>query len=157
MKRKSPFVLLEILIGFALVSVSVLPFLRYPHRQMRGQLDALFEMELARFAQKRFAEVEVALCMNEIEEKYPFGPRKTTQSLPSTTIQLSLPNGWSRTYTETLSFESTAQKRIQQNIHYSLVHIYLTYHKDGRWITEYHSQLIAQKPYSGHVEKCEDL
>ena len=144
MRTKKTFVLLEILIGFALVSISILPFLRYPYRHMQKELDMLFQMQLTRYAQERLCAIEREMCANEIDPEYLFNTEKKIHELKPALKVISLPNGWDRRYEEHLKFEWTAQRKDEKFL-YSLVHVHLSYHKGEEEITSFHSELVAQK------------
>lgn len=141
MRKKKSFVLLEVLIGLALVSVSILPFLRYPFRHMHQELEKLFEMQLACFAQERLVEIEVALSENEISEEFLFGEKNKKIPFSTTTQTIELPGGWKRTFSEKVFFKSSAQRVDDQNRVYSLVHIFLEYGKAAK----FEGEVIAKK------------
>lgn len=54
-----PFIILELLIAFALVSASALPLIRYPLQHLAREIDALFLTELSRLAEADLAGVRV--------------------------------------------------------------------------------------------------
>ena len=147
MRRKKTFVLLEVLIGFALVSMSILPFLQYPYRHMQKELDMLFEMQLTRVAQERLCQIEQEMCENKIDPKYFFNTEHPKHALPSALKVISLQTGWERKYQEQIQFEWTAQRKDEAFL-YSLVHIHLTYKQKNKKIAEFHTELIARNKNS---------
>lgn len=64
--KKKPFILLELLIAFALVSSSILPFIRYPYEQMKKEIDLLFEMEIAHQAEEILGEIQAEIYQNKV-------------------------------------------------------------------------------------------
>ena len=145
MRRKKPFVLLEILIGFTLVSVSILPFLRYPFRHMREELNMLFEMQITRHAQERLCEIEREFIQQQIDGGLAFPDEiKKKKRISQGTVSIPLPNEWERSYHEVVEVECTAQRK-DQEFHYALIHIYLTYETKGQDKMEFHTELVAQK------------
>ena len=74
-KKKKTFVLLELLIAFALVSISILPFLRFPYLTLKKDLDLFFEMELQKKVENELADFYVALSRGEIDQKFFLGAK----------------------------------------------------------------------------------
>ncbi|NGX45099.1 MAG: hypothetical protein K940chlam2_00241 [Chlamydiae bacterium] len=64
---KRPFVLLELLIAFALVSISALPFIRYPLQHLRSEVSNLYVMELEREIDKELAKLQIKLISEPVE------------------------------------------------------------------------------------------
>lgn len=145
MQRKKTFVLLEILIGFALVSISTLPFLKYPFRHIRQELDMLFEMQITRKAQQRLCEIERQIIQGQLDKSFLFPPEiNKSKVLTKKTVAIDLPNHWSRNYEELLKLECGAQRKDDQFC-YSLIHIHLSYEKKGQEKMSFHTELVAQK------------
>jgi len=146
MRTKKTFVLLEILIGFALVSISILPFLRYPYRHMQKEIDMLFQMQLTRYAQERLCEIERELCAGSIDIEKLLDTKKKRKILQFDPVQkqISLSKNWSRIYAEKLHFEKTAQRASDQTL-YTLIHIYLSFPIGKDEKMEFHTELVAQK------------
>lgn len=72
MKKKHPFVLLELMIAFALVSLSTLPFIRHPLQHLKGEVSELYVMEIEREIDKQLAKIHIELLTNPkeiLEEK----------------------------------------------------------------------------------------
>ncbi|NGX38576.1 MAG: hypothetical protein K1000chlam2_01750 [Chlamydiae bacterium] len=123
-KFKRTFVLLEILIAFALVSISILPFLRYPYQYMKKEIDILFEMELEQLAQKTLAQLHMALYQ---EENDLVSPKQSNK------IEVTLPRGMKRTYLVKAKVKWKKQKRDKDNnILRSLVDIKLDYYYQNK-------------------------
>lgn len=144
-KKTFAFVLLEVLIGFALVSISILPFLRYPYQHMRKEMDMLFEMQLARVGQNRLGEMVVLLNEKEIDEERLFGEKKVAENYETRERTFFLPGKLKRTYTEVTKVFWTRQKIDDANLKSALISIVVEYHFDKRKIASYQTKLIAQK------------
>jgi len=130
---KKPFVLLELLIAFALVSTCILPFLRYPFKHMEKELDCLFNMELDRQARQRLSEIVANIYCNEVEKETLVSTDvKVKQKKEG--VKISLPCGISRKYQERV-FLYEAKKKVDKNLkEISLVHARVEYRnpKDKR-------------------------
>ena len=84
MMRKSPFLLLEVLIAFTLVALCVLPFL-YPHFYMiKSEKEFVKEVELDRVANLVFADIYEKLYKNEI----PWDTIKDKSASPLNSVEL---------------------------------------------------------------------
>ncbi len=64
-KTQRPLILLELVIAFALVSASALPFIRSPLRSLSKELELLFCMELERIAEEELINTRAAMYMDE--------------------------------------------------------------------------------------------
>jgi len=143
---KKTFVLLEVLIGLALVSMTILPFLRYPYQHMRDEINMLFDMELHKYGQTRLAKIETLLRMNQIDEQFIFPTKIDTEKIYSDEkYSLSLQDDLKRHYREKIVFKSSAQKQNKDRLKSSLVHTYVRYYFKGKKIAEFHSELVVQK------------
>ena len=88
--RKKPFLLLEILIAFALVELCAVPLVRKPLKMFREEMKYLLEMEQERLADWTFTEIKELLLKNEIAwEKIPLKKGKSGPfELPNATIEI---------------------------------------------------------------------
>lgn len=88
--KKKPFLLLEILIAFFLVSLCAVPLIRQPLEMVRTEIKKLEEMEMERLADWTFTEVKEMLLKNEIPwKKIPEkGEKSALFTLPPAKIQL---------------------------------------------------------------------
>jgi hypothetical protein len=85
--KKRPFVLLEILIAFTLLTLCIVPLMRKPVELYRTQMTALQEVERQRLADLAFADVKVLLLNNGIRwEELPKkkDPKKEFPLSPAT-------------------------------------------------------------------------
>lgn len=70
--KKEPFLLLEILIAFFLVTLCIVPLVKQPLQLYKSELERLEEMERERLADWTFTEVKEMLIKNEIPwAKFP--------------------------------------------------------------------------------------
>lgn len=89
-RKKQPFLLLEILIAILLASLCVIPLIQSPIQSYRAEMRLLEEMEGERLAEWSFSEVKDKLLKNEIPwEKLPSLTEKTAPiGLPPITLQI---------------------------------------------------------------------
>lgn len=79
-KTKRPYLLLELLIAFTIVSGCILPLVSNPLRFFRSEIRSLQRMELERLAEVSFASIKTSLYKNEIpwqdlvDDKYEESP-----------------------------------------------------------------------------------
>lgn len=147
MKKKRTFVLLEIVIAFAIVSVAILPFFSHPYQHMRKEMDILFEMELERHAQNKLAEVYELLIKKEIPEQIVFGDLKQKNPYEANIITVKLGKNFVRDYQEKVFIDWHRQKLSNDRIFYSLAHFNITYSspRKKKFILSAESQAVAQK------------
>lgn len=127
MASKYSFVLLELLIGFALVSMAILPFIRFPYTHLKQEINALFTEELERFAQNRLVQFEIKLRTNKVPEEDLFPDKlNIKKTYPEKRKTLYLPDNMKRTYIEKRSLVCKKQKA-NANIHSSLLHLKIEY------------------------------
>ena len=146
-KKKRNFVLLEILIAFALVGGAILPFLHYPFDHMRKEIDLLFEMELEKIAQKELIDWQIRLYKNEIDPAWIFGDVKITRQLNEDEVKVELCKRWNRTYKRKVSITNSAQKLTNDRMLTVLVHIETKFYplKKREAALTAKTELIAQK------------
>lgn len=78
-----PFIILELLIAFALVSASALPLIRYPLQHLAREIDALFLTELSRLAEADLAAVRIDQIRGKIDlDSLEYAKEKFSISLP---------------------------------------------------------------------------
>lgn len=148
MKKKQTFVLLEIVMAFAIVSIAILPFFRYPYQHMCKEMEILFEMELERHAQNKLAEVYEFFMKREIPDKILFGDQKQKDPYQTNTITIKLGEGFTRNYQEKLFIDWTRQKLSNDRIVYSLNHFKITYssfQKKKGPVLSVETEAVAQK------------
>ena len=89
-KKKKPFLLLEILVSILLVSLCLIPLVQSPVQSYRAQMRLLEEMEGERLAEQSFSEVKEKLLNHEIAwEKLPaLSEKSIRRSLPSIHIEI---------------------------------------------------------------------
>jgi len=145
LRMKKSFVLLEVLIGFALVSISILPFLRFPYQHLQIELDMLFEMQLHRDAQKRLADIEVRLRKNQINHRLIFDQYKKKEIYTDQSYEIKINPKISRTYREVIKFESTAQRLGNNRLKSSLLNTYIHYYYKKKKVATFQSELVVQK------------
>lgn len=92
------FVLLEILIAFALVSTAVFPFMHYPFEHMRKEIDLLFEMEMEKLVQDELVATQIALYKKEINIDPLFNQNESKQIKYQEEVKAELSKRYARTY-----------------------------------------------------------
>jgi len=128
MKKRS-FVLLEILIAFTLVSVSILPFLRFPFKHMQKEIDMLFEMELERVAQNELTHLQETLYKREVPENVLFVEEDVKEEdkkkcyRGSGEVELILPGGLKRIYSMRSSISQERKKKLKEGDMVSLINL----------------------------------
>lgn len=123
MKRRH-FVLFEILIAFALVSLSIFPFLHYPFEHMRKEIDLLYEMELEKLAQSELINLQVQLYKKEISQSKLFGKEGgKIEMCIGEEVKVEPFSGWSKSYIKKVSIEQTKQKIGEDKTETVLLHL----------------------------------
>jgi len=146
-KKKSPFLLLEILIALLLVSLCLVPLIQAPIRSYRGEFRLLEEMERDRLADWTFSEIKEKLLKNELPwENFPT-PTLTTGpfSLPDVTLQI--PGLPSKTVQRKFSFKcgKKGEKVGPQGEIYRLVTLSILFYPPLPKAKEYSYKLFLQK------------
>jgi len=101
MVRKKTFVLLELIIAFALVSTCVLPFFRFPYRHMEKEIDLLFQMELERHARNRLVDIQERIYTDPALQRMLFADSIDTSAWEENpAYKVVLPGGIQRTFRE---------------------------------------------------------
>jgi hypothetical protein len=128
--KKKPFLLLEILIAFFLVSLCIVPLVRQPLSLYQSELKRLEEMEKERLADWSFTEVKERLLKNEIPwEKIPAKSETSGPfSLPDALIQL--PGCASKIIKRTFILTGRGQKPGKDEAEYRQLGIYIYLGKD---------------------------
>jgi len=120
--KKKTFVLLELLIAFALLSISVLPFIRFPYTHMQKEIDALFTMKLEQEAQEALAKMQRDLYKKKVPTNLLFGEEKQTKiPYAKEKILLTLPTGMQREYEKQVFYFWDKQKSPSDLIKYALI------------------------------------
>lgn len=159
MKRKKTFVLLELLIAFALVGISILPFIRYPFAHMREEIADLFDMELQRVAESELAKAAILVYRGEVPEKQIFQKKKYVHTPYSVdeNFSITIPNkkGMKRTYIKKVFIYHDKQKLDSDGTHSSLVTIRIHFFSPKNLqapIKKVIAEVVAQKKNWVHVE-----
>jgi len=126
--RKKNFILLELLIAFALVSITILPFIRFPYAQMRKEIDLLFEMQLEKVAQEELADLQVEIFQKKVDSKLFFS-KKAQRDKPyqEEEITLSLFSKRKRKYIKQVFLYWERQKKDSDNKTYAFCTIKIKY------------------------------
>jgi len=109
-RREQHFVLLEILIAFALVSTAIFPFIHYPFEHMRKEIDLLFEMEVEKLVQDELVATQIALYKKEINIDPLFKKNETKQIKYQEEIKAELSKGYTRTYLKNVTISWDKKK-----------------------------------------------
>lgn len=120
MKKKKNFILLELLIAFALVSSTIIPFLRFPYTQMQQEIEFLFEMELERIACQILAEKQIELYQNKIPAEVLFGNQTFLPLKEDLTVSL---YEMQRKFIKKISIKKEKQKTDKNLTQFSLIAI----------------------------------
>ncbi len=151
MTIKKTFVLLEVIIAFALVSIATLPFFRYPFQHMQKELTTLFEMELENFAQNKITKLHEQLLQKKLSQSLIFGDQKQKSPMEINFVNIQLAPNISRTYEEKVFVTWEKQKISNDQKITVLVHFKVQYRKPNKKfiILEAESESIAQKNLLG--------
>jgi hypothetical protein len=146
-KKKIPFVLLELLIGFALVSTCILPFLRFPYLALKKELELLFQMEFEKKAQIELVHFQADLMSHHIDKDILFDKKMEPfrQEIPSCAIILTHSIKRKVDIVRTVFAEKQKEGKDQKT--YSLLNIQIDiypYKKRIHPITSAKSYLIAE-------------
>ena len=120
-----PFILIELLIAFALVSASALPFIRYPLQHLSREIDALFQMELSREAEKAFADVQIALLQNKIPPSFLEKPK--FQIYQKETQEISLTPRLARRFERVIKLKPESQKKTNEGEEFTLLKVVVSF------------------------------
>ncbi|MBS0629582.1 MAG: hypothetical protein JSS30_05080 [Verrucomicrobia bacterium] len=126
MKRRH-FVLLEILIAFALVSISIFPFLHYPFQDMRREMNLLYEMELEKLAQQELTDLQVRLYKKEIHPSWIFGEKETRTVIANEVVKVKPCPEWSKSYIKNVTINNNVQKIGDDNTTTVLLHLEINF------------------------------
>ena len=127
---KKPFVLLELLIAFALVTFTILPFLHYPYHDVKQQLNCLFEIELQQHAQKELAKWEALLYSGDkdlLDRIFSEKSSKGQLDSDNCEVALCLADKVKRKYHRKLFLHPTSRKKAQDGSLLALVKIEVQY------------------------------
>ena len=144
MKRRN-FVLFEVLIGFALVCIAILPFVRYPFEHMRKEIDLLFDMELEKIAQNHLAETQVKLYKNEIDARWIFTKEEKKRQVSNDKIQVEFSKQWKRNYIKKVFITWERQKLSDDRLASVLLNIEVQYLRQDKVVFTTQSKVLAQK------------
>lgn len=149
MKAKKTFVLLELLIALALVSLALLPLLRYPGTCLKAELNDLFEKELQIELDSHLTRVKTQILQNEIEEKVLFAPKSEKEYDRLHEIELTLSKKFKRTFNRRTRIYRYLHKETEDKTLYSArVKIEVAFYPKGKTrgaLVKGDTDLIAQK------------
>ncbi len=121
-----PFILLELLIAFALVSASALPFIRYPLKHLKQEIDTLFLMELSRVAEGHLAEIRAEVCSGKIT-----GAPEHSELYRQESLTLELPKNFKRIYQKQIFLKSERKKMTQEGEEFHLLSVRIAYKRSA--------------------------
>lgn len=150
--QRRHFVLLEILIAFALVSASILPFLRYPFADMRREIDFLYAMELEKLAQNELADLQVRLYKKEISPNSLFTEKETVQIAHFEKIKVEPCPGWSKHFLKSVTIKNDRQKETPDKIKTAVLSLEVKYFEvknRTKVIASASSDIVIQKKGAG--------
>lgn len=128
-RKTHTFVLLEIMIAFALVSATILPFFSHPFQHIQKELSTLFEMELERHAQNTLLTLHTLLYKNEIPQEMLFGDTQQHTPFEIRMISVELSPNHRRNYEEKVFIEWEKQKTSSDQVAFALIHFKVQYCK----------------------------
>lgn len=147
-EKKRHFVLFEVLIAFALVSMAALPFFRYPYQHMQKELSLLFEIELEQVAQNKLVYLHEQLLKKQIAAPLLF-TKEQKGPVEANEITVTLPNGFTRKYQEKVFITPQLQKQsISDQTTTSLIQFKVEYREsnnNNKSILKAESEAVAQK------------
>lgn len=122
MKRKRPYLLLELMIALTIVSLCSIPLMRYPMYCLQTQLTLLKEGELERLAEESFAEIKEAFYKNEVPiDKIKEGKEKFLYK--TAPVNLSFGKTLSQSFEKRYYLRTHAQKTGKNLEDYFLVYV----------------------------------
>lgn len=95
---KKPFILLELLIAFALVGISIVPFIRFPLHQIKKETDFLSHMELERRANNILCKMTEKLIRKEVPQEPLFQIKKKIIDSELQELKIAFADDLKRTY-----------------------------------------------------------
>lgn len=110
--------LLEVMIAFALISISVLPFLRYPSQQMTKEMELLFSMKLETIAMEELAKMRTEVLYSDFFKiDKIFDPKNADKSPIEVDKEfvVTLPGKFRRTYIKKNYLYWDSQKKDKDN------------------------------------------
>lgn len=144
--RERNFVLLEILIAFALVSTAIFPFIHYPFEHMRKEIDLLFEMEVEKVVQDELVATQIALYKKEINIDPLFNQNEQKQIKYQEEVTTELSKGFTRKYLKNVTITREKKKLSNDRVATLLLTIevkLIPKQKGGSFSAK--TELVAQK------------
>jgi hypothetical protein len=124
-----PFILLELLIAIALVSASMLPYIRYPVQHLSREVDTLFRMELSRQAEEILVDLQAMHRMGTLSKKCLDEERDELYETKRITI--TLPGDLSHTYERRTILRLQRKKKTEEK-ESALMKAIVSYHRPSR-------------------------
>lgn len=144
-RKKRNFVLLEVLIAFAIVSCCILPFLHEPFTQLKNELNMLFEMKLQLLAQEELSKLEINLLENRVDASHLFSTKHPLHREEPLTLKLGKTQ---QTFVKKTSIFCEKQQTNEET-HWALVTCKVTYSRKVKGkdnaIVSAHTEVVAQK------------
>lgn len=134
MKRKRPFLLLEVLIALALVAMFSVPLIRGPLVLFRSQMESFIQLECERIASLSLAEIKEKLYLEEVSWENP------RISLPP--VEVNLPHSIHKKIDRECTI--TVKDKEGEDALYRIMKIKLTLHHSDKKET-YWYQVFLQK------------
>jgi len=123
--KKRPFLLLEILIAFFLISLCIVPLVKKPLALYRSELKQLEEIEKERLADWTFSEVKEILLKNEIPWAKIPNKDETTDPFPLADGVIELPGCKAKTIQRTFTLHGNGKKAGKDGADYRQLGIYV--------------------------------
>ncbi len=142
--RKTPFLLLEILIALSLVMLCIVPLIVGPLNLYRSEINSLWDLEEERLAEWTFSEIKEKLLKNEIPWGRLPSEKNTSVSFNFPDATLFSTGGKSKKVKRkiTLSMRAKGKQDLSGKI-YRLLHVHVQCSRDSKKI--YKSKPMVRK------------
>ncbi len=128
--KKRQFLLLEILIGFTLVTVCIVPLVKSSIVLYRSELKRLESIEQERLADWTFTEVKEKLLKNEIPWEQLPDLNKTTHPFPLPDRTIQIPGSKIKTIHRNFTLRGKGKKMGKNNEEYRNLYITISLNED---------------------------
>lgn len=143
--KKRPFLLLEVCISLTLVSLCVLPLVRYPLQMFTKELAQLEVLEKERLANWAFSEVKEQFLKQEIPWKDIPALHEKTGPFLLPDMKLKLAGRPEKTFATYFTLYGKGQHDGRQGEEFRQIYVSIFLHEKGHSLTRYEYRLPLQK------------
>lgn len=127
MKKKRPFILLELLVGLSILALFITPLIRQPLHFLQQELTEQQRIEIQRDAANCSALIKTELYQNKIPTEILFSTKETDWREEK--IVISLSDKKSSSFIRKISFkEKRSKEQTEKKSPYHLVDLQISYH-----------------------------